>query len=175
MRFANLQFKSKSINNIGDNMQLIAIDYIYESMGINKDEIVYIEKEDLKNYSGDYVILPISMPMVDYSSNGMEGRFSDRIIPVFLGLTLAKNSLNNVEVSYYKRFEPIGCRDEKTLLLLRSYGIFSYLHGCITATLPKRVINKTEQKQIYLVDCDPHFEKYIPSSITSRATILTHS
>ena len=42
MKFANLKFNARGINNIGDNLQLIAIDNIYKEMGIDLNDIIYI-------------------------------------------------------------------------------------------------------------------------------------
>ena len=55
VKFANYYFKGKSMNNIGDNMQILAIDYIYQQMGV-QDDIVYIDKNDLPTYEGEYVV-----------------------------------------------------------------------------------------------------------------------
>lgn len=172
MKYANIKFKGRNDNNLGDNIQLIAIDEIYKRMGINLDDVEYINLHDLGTYSGDYVVLPITMPMMDYVG-GIHKRFSDRIIPVFFGLTLNKLSLEREEVDYLRRFEPIGCRDEWTLRTVRKYGIESYLHGCITITLPKREINEGQDK-IFIVDVDEHVKDYIPKEIQERAVFVTH-
>ena len=123
MKFANISFSARGVNNIGDNMQLIAIDNIYKEMGISQSEIVYIDFHHLADYDGEYVILPLSMPMVDYVENGIAGRFSQHIIPVFLGLNMVRQFLHPAEVSYLKMYEPIGCRDEWMLETCRKYNI----------------------------------------------------
>lgn len=174
MKFANLKFNSKSINNIGDNMQLIAIDHIYNQMGIEQNDLIYIDKDDLSSYYGEYVVLPVSMPLTDHTTNGIAGRFSKYIIPVFLGLTLAKNTLEKIEVEYYLQHQPIGCRDQKTLDVLRSYNIQAYLHGCITATLPLREPS-VSPKSVFIVDPAPELLPFIPEHILASSFRLTHS
>lgn len=173
MKFANYKFNGASMNNIGDNMQIIAVDYLYSQMGINKEDIVYIDKNDLPTYNGEYVILPVNMPLIDYRPGGICGWFSPKIIPAFLGLTLAKDTLLKEEVEYYKRFEPIGCRDERTMQTLRAYGIMAYLNGCITAALPKREINE-KQNKIFIVDVSDKLMEYIPEEIKKEAVYVTH-
>lgn len=173
MKFANYYFKGKSMNNIGDNMQILAIDYIYQQMGV-QDDIVYIDKNDLPTYEGEYVVLPVNMPLVDYRENGIAGWFSSKIIPVFFGLTLVKDSLLPEEVVYYKRFEPIGCRDERTLNTLRTYGIFAYLNGCITAALPLRKPNAAKQNKVFLVDVPESLKLFIPDELKKDAVEMTH-
>ena len=176
MKFANIAFNARGINNVGDNMQLIAIDNIYKEMGIPLSEVVYIDFHKLKDYDGEYVILPISMPMVDYIEGGISGRFSPRIIPVFLGLNMVRRFLYPEEVSYLKMYEPIGCRDEWCLETMRKYGIKSYLHGCITFTLPERTVTQKQDK-IYIVDADETLVDMLPKELFKDKEIIraTHS
>ena len=100
MKWANVLFEAKSIVNIGDYLQIAAVDMIYEKMGIEKDSIVYIDTRELATYNGDYVVLPIAMPMIDWVEGGIVNRFSDRIIPVFLSFTLVYDKLSKEEVSF---------------------------------------------------------------------------
>ncbi|MBE6968542.1 MAG: polysaccharide pyruvyl transferase family protein [Ruminococcaceae bacterium] len=173
MKFANYHFQARGVNNLGDNMQILAIDHIYEQMGIDLKDVVYIDTNELSTYKGEYVILPVTMPLVDYREGGIAGRFSPYIIPVFLGLTMVKETLEDVEVAYYKKYEPIGCRDERTLNTLRRYQIRCYLHGCITITLPKRE-SEPERGEVFLVDVDPKLAERIPASLRENAQIRTH-
>lgn len=173
MKFANYKFYAKGINNLGDNIQIIALDYLYETMGIPKEDIIYIDTNELPIYEGEYVVLPVTMPLVNFTPNGIAGRFSDRIIPVFLGFTMVKDSLLPEEVEYLKRFSPIGCRDERTLTTVRNYGIESYLHGCITSTLPGRDKEGSFDKVI-MVDAPTGIEKFIPDNLKSKLVYRTH-
>ena len=93
MKYANILFNAHSTNNLGDNIQLVAIDNIYKKMGLSTDDIVYIDKNDLPTYDGEPLILPISLALVDYQEKGWAGRFSKKIHPVLLGISLAKDSL----------------------------------------------------------------------------------
>jgi len=174
MKYANYKFYARGVNNLGDNMQLIAIDLIYEHMGIPKEDIIYIDKNETSTYKGEYVVMPVTMPLVDYTEGGISGRFSDHIVPVFLGLTLAKDSLIPQEVEYYRRFEPVGCRDERTLNTLRSYGVQAYLHGCITAALPKRSVEGNQFNKVFIVDAPDELIPYIPEELKKDAVYLTH-
>ena len=145
-KFANIEFTAKAVNNIGDNIQLIAIDEIYKKMGIPSSDIIYINKNDLATYNGEPVILPISMAIVDYTEKGWANRFSDKIYPVFLGITMAKDFLCPEEVDFFKKYEPVGCRDERTLDTLKKYGINAYLSGCITLSFDERQKNDHQDK-----------------------------
>jgi len=177
MKYANYYFNARSVNNLGDNMQIIAIDNLYKKMGIDLDDVVYINTHDLATYDGEYVILPVTMPLVDYCEGGIAKRFSDKIIPAFLGLTMVKESLEWQEVEYLHHYEPIGCRDERTLSTLRKYGVLAYLNGCITLTLSDTQVYENsifEEKVPYIVDIDAQFEKYIPKYILDKAERCSH-
>ena len=172
MKFGNYRFRARGVNNLGDQMQIIAIDYLYSVMGIPVEEIVYIDYHSLRTYDGEYVILPVTMPMVDYFPNGFADRFSERIIPAFLGVTMVKETLTEKEQIYLRKYEPIGCRDERTLRTMRKYGILSYLNGCITVTLPRR--ENDEGKDVYIVDVDESCLPLIPEGLRQGAQIRTH-
>ena len=175
MKYANYKFNARSINNLGDEIQILAIDNVYRQMGIDPNEIVYIDMHDLHNYDGDYVILPVTLPLFDYVERGIAGRFSKKIVPVFLGFTLVKSTLEKEEIEYLCRHEPIGCRDERTLEILRAYGIESYLHGCITITFPRSKEGEVNPRgYVYLVDVDSAFLPHIPGEIMRSARTRTH-
>ena len=173
MRYANYRFNASAVNNLGDQMQIIAIDNIYRQMGINLKDVVYIDMQELGTYQGEYVVLPYTMPLVDYREGGLSGRFSPYIIPVFLGISMIKEKLLPEEIEYLRKYEPIGCRDELTLNLMRRYHISCYLHGCVTVTLPKREKEPVNPK-VYIVDVNEKYLEQIPSDILKNAQFRTH-
>ena len=77
MKFANLALDSdKKMENIGDWVQIFAIENLFEYMNIKKNEIVHIKISELSTYDGEYVILPINYPLYGYY------HLSYKIIPV---------------------------------------------------------------------------------------------
>ena len=173
MRYANYSYHGKNINNLGDQIQILTIDYIYKKMGIDKSDVIYIDKDALGSYDGEQVILPVSMPLIDYKEHGFAEMFSPKICPVFLGLTMAKDTLLQEEVSYLKRFEPIGCRDERTLDTMRRYDIEAYLGGCCTVTLPTRKPS-LRQKRVFMIDAPEGIEQYLPEKLRVDLVRDTH-
>lgn len=174
MLFANYIYNGKNINNLGDHIQILTIEYIYQQMGISPAQIVSIEKDQLAAYDGEPVVLPVSMPLIDYVENGIAGMFSEKIRPVFLGLTLAKDTLYPAEVAYLKRYTPIGCRDERTLNTMLRYGIDAYLGGCMTAVLPRRAPDAQRQKRVFFVDLPQEVVPFLPKELSDIATVETH-
>lgn len=174
MKYANLMFKGRGRQTLGDQMQLIAIDRIYEEMGFNLErDVVYIDKNDLATYDGEEVVLPISLALVDYVEHGWAGRFSSKIRPLFLGITLAREFLYPEEVEYFNRMAPIGCRDERTFRTMRKYSVCSYFAGCITCTLRRRKEDPNRSK-IFVVDAPDEVWEQIPEDKRSRAVRISH-
>lgn len=172
--FANYRYHGKNINNLGDHAQILTIDYLYRVMGIEEKNIVYIDIDKLSTYDGPPVKLPVSLPLVNYYEHGVAGLFSKNITPVFFGLTMPKVNLLPEEIEYYKRYEPIGCRDEQAYLTMTKYGIKAYIGGCLTVTLPKRNLDTKKQNKIFIVDIPIGVRKFIPEEIMKEAIIDTH-
>ena len=156
---------STAIYNIGDNVQTFAIDNIYKRMGIKTEDLVYINVTEMANYNGEYVILPIACYGSHYKRFS-QFPTSDKIIPLFVSFEMSDMNCDDI-IPYLKKNEPIGCRDEKTMLLLRSKGIEAYLSGCLTITLPRRSKRPSNGK-VFLVDISAKLEKYIPDSIRKK-------
>ena len=174
MKFANYKYHGRNINNLGDHIQIMTIDYLYGEMGIEPSEIIYIDVNELRSYDGPPVLLPVSLPLVNYCEHGVAGMFSPKITPVFFGLTMPKTHLQPEEVEYYKKHEPVGCRDEQAYNTMTRYGIDAYLGGCLTVTLPKRKKNLERQNKVFIVDIPPNMKRYIPAEISKNAIWDTH-
>ena len=173
MYYANMLFSSRGVQNLGDNVQLIAIDKIYKDhFNLSEKEICYINKNDLATYDGKEVVLPVSLAMVDYSENGWAGRFSEKITPVFLGLSIAKDFFTDQEVAFFKKHEPVGCRDERTYRTMCKYNIAAYLAGCITLTFPDR--EQKEYKKVYAVDLAAEDIEKLPEFLKENLEVTSH-
>lgn len=173
MKYANLLMQRDSMNNLGDNMQILALQNLYRTMNIPEEEIVRIEYKDLSTYDGDYVILPINYPFYGYRNDLDVTMFSHKIIPVFLGLSIIGADISEEERIYLRRFEPIGCRDQYTCEMLRSAGIQAYVNGCMTLTFPKKRNGYDDKKKIYCVDIDEELKKRIPEELLKDCCFTT--
>lgn len=174
MKYANIRMQRDGLNNLGDNIQLLAIDNLYSHMGVPQEDVVYIDYYDLSTYDGEYVVLPINYPLYGYRDDMHVTMFSDKIVPVFLGLSLMDGHVDDEERAYLRRFEPIGCRDEHTMDQLRAQGIFAYLNGCMTATLPRIRQNAPSSfERIICVDVGEDLRRLIPDEYRSRCHYVT--
>lgn len=142
--------------NLGDGFQMEAFLQTYESMGISRDEVIKIGINEVADYDGEPVILPIN---VNLSLNWVVNIFPlpPNIYPVFIGFSyFAATKLSDNMLDYLKIYQPIGCRDEFTLNLMRQNGIQAYLFGCITATLDRIDL---KGNKIILADAAPVVEE----------------
>ncbi|MCM1251840.1 MAG: polysaccharide pyruvyl transferase family protein [Clostridium sp.] len=161
-------------SNIGDNVQGWAILNLYKKMGINKSQIVGITPTEMHDYSGDYIIVPFAEAFSNYKRMNIFPP-SPRIIPVMISLAMCDEECDDI-VPYLKSHEPIGCRDEVTMDLLRRKGIESYLSGCLTITLPKRKHSVSlNEGKVFLVDIPNSLKAYIPDNLLQNAEYITHS
>ena len=100
MKYANVVFDGNRTGsvNIGDDLQLVAIENLYREMGIDYKDVVKIGLSQLATYDGEYVILPISFPLYGYREGLNITMFSPKIIPVFLGLSIMSENLSDDEI-----------------------------------------------------------------------------
>lgn len=82
---------------------------------------------------------------------------SKRIIPLPISMHISpvcSEKLLSIQkvLDWFKKNEPIGCRDKDTEQLLKSKGIKSYFSGCLTLTLGKKYKYSGERKGLVFVD-----------------------
>lgn len=166
MRFANLVLDAdKDVENVGDWAQIFAIEYLYQYMHVEYDEVVRIKVSELSTYCGEYVILPINFPLYGYYN------LSPKIIPVYLGISIVHKSV--ADGLRMRNFQPIGCRDFHTWKELTDYGLEAYMAGCLTITWPKRE-KSDKQNKIFIVDVSDHVYEKIPENIRNEAIRVSH-
>lgn len=157
--------------NIGDVIQRIALEKLYQNMQIPDEEILHLSLCDIKNYCGEYVLLPVCGLAVGIGFSPIP--LSSKIVPVFISTHIAKTELSIEEVAYLKEYEPIGCRDEMTLETMRRYHIQAYLSGCITTIFARRE-KEPEEETILLIDVPESLESYLPEKIRCCAKRISH-
>lgn len=164
MKFANLALDTnKKMENIGDWVQIFAIENLYDYMGISKEEIIPIKISELSCYDGEYVILPINYPFYGYY------QLSHKIIPVYLGISVMSGSV--ADGLRMKNFQPIGCRDYHTMREMQKAGLEAYYGGCLTITFPKREVSGGKT---FIVDVSDNVLQRIPDHVKANAEYVKH-
>ena len=125
-------------NNLGDYIQSIAAKKLID------ERAVPIDREALNSYNGPITKLIMNGWFMENSKNWPP---SDNIKPLMISFHInpiaVKNMLKPIGVEFFKKHEPIGCRDLYTQNVLTQYGVESYFSGCLTLTLKNKNKNKT--------------------------------
>jgi len=156
--------------NLGDVLQDLACDYLYHTMGISEEQVIEISCNEMCTYDGEYAVVPVYNAVLDGYFEPYH-TLSPKIIPVFLGLASDLSILPRNTVDYLKQYEPIGCRDQYTLDLMRGHGIRAYLGGCITTILPKRE-KAPEDGKIFFTHVPEQALPYVPKEYLERGEFL---
>ena len=167
--------KSESLFNIGDYIQSLAV-----MQFIDDERFILIDRERLDEYKGEDVKLVMNGWFMHCPEHWPP---SGKIHPLFVAFHINSSVdaylLDCKSIDYLKKFEPIGCRDMRTLNILKSKGVEAFFSGCMTLTLgyrKKYCVEKTGK--IYF--CDPSYRiirnplvyiRYLISIIKSYSVI----
>jgi Polysaccharide pyruvyl transferase len=113
-----------------------------------------------------------------FMSKGYRWAPHETILPIFHGFCIGRDEVLKYRwVDYLRRHQPIGCRDEHSVELLRAKGIEAFWTGCITLFLGRYVepVPREKRKGILFVDVPPEAEALIPDDIKNRAERLTNN
>jgi hypothetical protein len=168
MKYGIIVSPKREYNNIGDEIMLLSLKYIYERMGISYADVIKINFRELVSYEGEDVVLPVAFPLFGYNELNKLTCWSPKIKPVFLGVALCNTNLDDEDIEYFKKYEPIGCRDDFTCQGLRKLGIRTYLNGCMSLTLPSDNKITNRRDKVYCVDVYDDLIRHIPESIVDR-------
>lgn len=159
--------------NMGDSIQAFAVENLLSYAGIDQSDIF-----EIPLYSKHVAPEPCYLVLQGHFGRQYEMSFMDdtNIHPIFIGFGLKDSFLLPKEIEYYKRYEPILCRDEFTKNVLTKYGIEAYISGCLTETFPKRPSgNNNKRNKYYFVDVKEPFLKLIPQKIKQEAVFTSQN
>ena len=159
--------------NIGDCIQSIAVENLLVKLGIPKDDLVKVNRDEIHEYDGEKCILPMQAWFCNYFGV-FPLPWTDAIRPVFIGFHLSDGEgtrdlflMREVDKKM-KQFVPVGCRDRSTALYLRKNGIDAYFSGCMSMTLERRP-SPAPHGRIFAVDISPRIRKRLPKYIAEQA------
>ena len=139
--------------NLGDDIQTLAAINFLEKKGISS--FSYINREKLSDYDGP----PVKLIMNGWFMHDIH-KFPphNNISPIFISFHCANSKMIKNNISYFKKYEPIGCRDYNTVKLFNKYNIKSYFTGCLTLFFDE-VKNKTNLE--YTVDINRYHSSLV--------------
>ncbi|MCU6770348.1 Polysaccharide pyruvyl transferase [uncultured Bacteroides sp.] len=159
MKYKLLSVSTEKQVNIGDYIQALA-----SSQFLPKVD-GFIQRELLKEYNGDECKIIMNGW---YMHNPNQWPPSEKINPLFVAFhinSLTKDlMLSDESIDYFKKNEPIGCRDLNTMNILQERGVNAYFSACMTLTLGHKYKSEEKEKKCYFVD--PFFIK--KNSLSSK-------
>ena len=172
MKYGILRNTERNKINIGDHIMGLAVEKIYDSMNIPKEQRVDILMTDVHDYAGEYMILPINM-YLDYTY-GNTFPLSERIIPVFFGTHMLAEQGDLKYLQKYKHFGPFGCRDEYTMKAMRKNGLDAYISGCFSILSVDKRGKDIKGDKVCLVDVPECLMEYVPEEMRGEVERLSH-
>lgn len=134
--------------NIGDEIQSIAVERLLPRVDC------YVPRERMNSFKSDEKVKLICNGwfMVE-PQNWPPSADLDVLFISFHVTEKSEKYLGDPKLAeYYKQFEPIGCRDKKTLRMFEKIGVKAYFSNCITLTLQNPYSEEERGDKILLVD-----------------------
>ncbi len=168
-------WNGKALLNIGDAAEYMVIKQIYNSIGIAPDEMHGLSIRQLETYRGEKLIVALNLALDSYVGyNAILENLSPDIIPVFLGMCFTDTNLKESHINCLRKYAPVGCRDERSYLLMKEHGIPAYLNGCMAAVLEHpSVCNLNWKDKIVFIDVPYGVLQYISESIKKDVVFLS--
>lgn len=138
--------------NIGDYIQTVA------ALQYHPQNDIYIKREYISKYQDEKneetKIILNSWWMWHPENWPPRSELICLPISMHISPSVSEKMLTGEGLEWFKRNEPIGCRDLPTLKILQEHGIEAYFSACITLTLYKdyKPINDSYRKGICFVD-----------------------
>ena len=134
--------------NIGDEVQSIAVERLLPKVDC------YVPRERMNSFVSDEKVKLICNGwfMVE-PENWPPSADLDVLFVSFHVTDKSEKYLGDPKLAdYYRQFEPIGCRDKKTLRMFEKIGVKAYFSNCITLTLENPYTEEERGDKILLVD-----------------------
>ncbi len=114
-----------------------------------------------------------------FKTNGGEWPPHSKLVPLILGLHIrvfqCPELLSDTSLDFFRRYQPIGCRDPYTENLLRSKGVEAFTSNCLSLTLPHRIDDPATQTDVFVVSRDERVKDYLPKSIKSYTFVSQYT
>lgn len=164
-------WNNRALLNIGDAAEYKVVEQILAAL-YGSESIFKLCINDLINYRGEDLIVPLNIALDSYVGyNSILENLSPNIIPVFLGMSFTDTNLNSKQINCLRRFQPIGCRDERSYKLMCENNIEAYLNGCMVSILNVNAIVNYEtsvHNKVLFIDVPSSIVDYIPDSIKNE-------
>lgn len=169
---------SVSTENLGDHIQILAGLRLLARLGIEPARSIDRDHEiasapGLAGEDGPVGILLNGW----FKSNRSEWPPHPKLDPLMLGFHIrlfqCPELVSDESIAYFRRHEPIGCRDVYTERLLRSKGVDAFTSNCLSLALSRRIDDPRAQTEVFVVSRDRRIEDLLGSSL-GPYTFVSH-
>jgi hypothetical protein len=173
--FASLKV---STENLGDHIQIISGLRLLSRLGVKP--VRYIDRDNeiqsapgLEEEDGPVGILLNGW----FKTNRAEWPPHPKLAPLILGFHIrlfqCPELISDASIEFFRRYQPIGCRDVYTETLLRSKGVEAFTSNCLSLALCRRFECPMTQTEVFVVSRDERLTDYLPKSI-GPYTFVSH-
>jgi len=171
-------WNKKALLNIGDAAEYLVVEQLYERLGIDSKNIVRLSIRQLTSYRGESLIVPLNIALDSYVGyNDIITRLSPDIIPVFLGMSITSPNMTDSDLERFRCFSPVGCRDERSYLYLKSQNVPCYLNGCSASVLNTGMLSRETVPEvcgkILFIDVPYWVNRFVPDEIKQDIVFLS--
>lgn len=154
--------------NIGDDIQSVAVRPFLPNVDL------YVDARYLREVVSAQKVKLIIHGCFDRGSNVWPPSLDIKplLISLHIGGYAHHRFTSDESIRYFKKYEPVGCRDYPTRDLLMGRGVDAYFSGCVTLMMGRKLTERTDE--IILADLDEGAIQYIPPYLLARATVLHH-
>lgn len=153
-----------SSNNLGDFIQSIAT-----ASWMYPEKPLILNRDQLSKYSGPRVKLVMNGWFMEQPENWPP---SAEIIPLFISFhlnpTAERGMLTSEGIAYFKKHQPIGCRDFYTQKTLEKHGIKTYFSACLTLSLKRAHFVKGNEDRKGILVISP-LERLLPTQEITKS------
>ena len=135
---------------------------------------VFVERDNLRASSGNGRITVFFNAW--WGTSGADWPPPTNVDPLMLSIHTKPGMQWQWErhIGYLKQREPVGCRDSRTLNLLRTHGVKAYFSGCLTLMLNNPNIGQRSD-HIYISDVSQDLVELLPLTVQKKAVYLKHN
>jgi hypothetical protein len=175
--FASLKV---STENLGDHIQIIAGLRLLSRLGVTPTR--YIDRDNEIRSAPGLHAEEGSVGLVLngwFKTNGAEWPPHPKFAPLIYSFHampfFCPELVSDASIDYFRRHQPIGCRDIYTGALLQSKGVDTFVSNCISLTLPRRINDPTTQSEVFVVSRDERIRSVLPPVVGPYTFICQYS
>lgn len=175
--FASLKV---STENLGDHIQIIAGQHLLSRLGIEPRR--FIDRDDELDSAGEGTNgeEPTGILLNGwFKSNHAGWPPHDSLVPVIYGFHIrlfqCPPLVSDASIAFFRRNEPIGCRDTYTTNLLRSHGVDAYTSNCLSLTFARRLHRPEEQTEMFVASRDERIRELLPDTLGAYTFVRHYS